>query len=220
MVAGPVFYTKNSRFLNHFQILDLLSLQGATIGGFGLKRPFLCNGANFAYKKAVFLELNGFNGNSNIASGDDIFLLEKIASTYPKQLLYLKNKQAIVSTKAQTSWHALIQQHIRWAAKTSNYNNRFGILTGLTVFFMNALIVLGLALGLFGVIEFKLWFFLLLFKLIIDFALIYKSAVFFKHKITLKHFLPAALLYPFFSVYIALASLFCSYQWKGRRFKK
>ena len=37
----------------------------------------LCNGANLAYKKSIFRELNGFEGNSHISSGDDIFLMEK-----------------------------------------------------------------------------------------------------------------------------------------------
>jgi hypothetical protein len=43
----------------------------------------LCNGANLAYKKTVFTELNGFQGNENIASGDDIFLFEKFYKNIP-----------------------------------------------------------------------------------------------------------------------------------------
>ena len=82
-IAAPVKYNHDNTFLYRFQILDMLSLQGATIGGFGLKKPFLCNGANLAYRKDTFIEVNGFNGNGNIASGDDIFLLEKITKLYP-----------------------------------------------------------------------------------------------------------------------------------------
>jgi hypothetical protein len=55
----------------------LLSLQGATIGSFGIGKGFMCNGANLAYKKSLFQELNGFQGNDTIASGDDVFLLQK-----------------------------------------------------------------------------------------------------------------------------------------------
>jgi hypothetical protein len=54
-----------------------LSLQGATIGSFGIGKGFMCNGANLAYKKSLFQELNGFQGNDTIASGDDVFLLQK-----------------------------------------------------------------------------------------------------------------------------------------------
>ena len=50
-IAAPITYQTNPSFLNRFQALDILSLQGATIGGFGINKPFLCNGANFGYKK-------------------------------------------------------------------------------------------------------------------------------------------------------------------------
>jgi hypothetical protein len=41
------------------------------------RKGFMCNGANLAYKKSLFQELNGFQGNDTIASGDDVFLLQK-----------------------------------------------------------------------------------------------------------------------------------------------
>ena len=74
MVASGVCYVPKSGFLSAFQNLDFLSLQGATIGSFGIEKPFMCNGANFAYSKHFFKELNGFQGNETIASGDDVFL--------------------------------------------------------------------------------------------------------------------------------------------------
>ena len=101
MMVGPVSYNiLNTSFLENFQLLDFLSLQAATLGGFGIKKPFLCNGANLAYKKTVFTELNGFQGNENIASGDDIFLFEKFYKKYPYRVHFLKSNHAIVSTKA------------------------------------------------------------------------------------------------------------------------
>lgn len=51
MLAGPVTYNSNNRLFNAFQTLDFLSLIGATIGAFGIRKPFLCNGANLATKK-------------------------------------------------------------------------------------------------------------------------------------------------------------------------
>jgi hypothetical protein len=40
----------------------------------------MCNGANLAYT-STFRELNGFNDNDKIASGDDVFLLQKSDGT-------------------------------------------------------------------------------------------------------------------------------------------
>jgi hypothetical protein len=77
MIAGAVTYDCKNSFLHHFQQLDLASLQGATIGSFGIGKGFMCNGANLLTKKSLFQELNGFQGNDTIASGDDVFLLQK-----------------------------------------------------------------------------------------------------------------------------------------------
>ena len=84
IVAGPVVCVADDSFLQGFQALDFLSLQGSTMGGFGgrdsilLVRPFMCNGANLCYDKKAFLDLGGYEGNKDIASGDDVFLLEKM----------------------------------------------------------------------------------------------------------------------------------------------
>ena len=219
-IAAPVTYHEENSFLNRFQLLDILSLQGATIGGFGIEKPFLCNGANFAYQKALFTTLNGFEGNANIASGDDVFLLEKVVKKYPKELHYLKCEHAIVKTNSQPTWSTLISQRLRWAAKTSAYNNWFGKLTGLMVLLMNTLLIVLATLSVIGVFKVKTLLYILFIKLNIDFYLIYKSATFFNQKENLKSFVFAFLVYPFFSVYVAFISVFKTYKWKGRSFKK
>lgn len=219
-IAAPVTYFKKNNFLNRFQLLDILSLQGATIGGFGIKIPFLCNGANFAYKKQLFEEVNGFEGNTDNASGDDIFLLEKAVKKYPDQVHYLKCKHAIVFTKAQPTWETLLHQRVRWAAKTSAYNNWFSKITGLIVLLMNALVIsLGL-LTIFGAFNLKTFIYLIIIKFNIDFFLIYKSALFFNQRSVLRSFIVGFLIYPVFSVYVAFVSVFSNYKWKGRTFKK
>ncbi len=219
-IVAPITYTYAANFLDQFQLLDILSLQGATIGGFGINKPFLCNGANFAYEKTLFQELNGFEGNTDIASGDDIFLLEKVAKAYPEQLHYLKCENAIVKTQTQPSWKDLISQRVRWAAKTSAYNNGFGKLTGGIVLLMNGLVILTLLLATLGIFNFKIWVYIVIIKFNIDFFLIYKSAIFFNQKAVLRSFIFGFIIYPFFSFYVAFTSLFKSYKWKGRTFKK
>ena len=90
-IVAPITYHGETSFFNRFQTLDFLSLQGATIGGFGIKKPFMCNGANFAYRKSEFISVNGFEGNNTISSGDDIFILEKILSRDVNKVHYLNN---------------------------------------------------------------------------------------------------------------------------------
>ncbi len=219
-IAAPVSYLLENKLLNKFQVLDFLSLQGATIGGFGINNPFLCNGANFAYRKDIFIEVNGFENNTNIASGDDIFLLEKIAKKYPKQVDFLKCKKAIINTTSQSSWKELLAQRIRWAAKTSSYNNWFGKLTGFIVLLMNSLIIISVILILTSLLKTKILFLIIFIKFNIDVLLIYKSATFYNQKTVLKSFFFAFIIYPFFSVYVAFASLFKGFKWKERTYKK
>lgn len=220
MVAGPVTYHCNKSLFHAFQALDFISLIGATIGGFGIKKPFLSNGANLAYKKDFFETLNGFNGNTNIASGDDIFLMEKALLNNPNTVTFLKNKNAIVITKPLDNLKDLIAQRVRWASKTSNYNNTFAKLVGVLVLFANAILIIGLVIGLIKQINFKTVGILFTLKSCVDFILIYKTSQFLNNKNILHHFLWSCFIYPFFSVYIAFTSLFTTYKWKGRSFKK
>lgn len=216
MIAGAVAYRGKNSFLHHFQQLDLASLQGATIGSFGIEKGFMCNGANLAYTKSLFQELNGFEGNNTIASGDDVFLLQKAIAKFPDKVHYLKSENTIVTTKPLNDWKSLFYQRVRWASKTGSYQSNFGKLLGLVVFGGNICLWF-VAYGLlFGIGNYFLLCLLLLAKLIIDFILIHQTNQFLKTKT--QSFLLSSLLYPFFSVSVALYSLTGKYEWKGRKF--
>lgn len=217
MIAGAVTYDCKPSFLHHFQQLDLTSLQGATIGSFGINKGFMCNGANFAYTKPLFQKLNGFAGNDKIASGDDVFLLQKAIAQFPEKVKYLKSKETIVRTQPTDSWKALFHQRVRWASKTSSYQSRFGIGLGLNVFVGNLSLTLGLIAGFLGWIPFLYVAILWLFKFMIDSVLLYTTHRFLSHS-KMHFWIASSLLYPFFSTAVALYSLFGKYEWKGRRF--
>ena len=219
-IAGPVSYHKTDTFLERFQTLDFLSLIGATIGGFGIRKPFLANGANLAYRKDLFNTLNGFEGNTSVASGDDIFLLEKATNQFPNKVHYLKSNLAIVTTKPQPDFANLISQRIRWAAKTSSYKNLLGKVTGLLVLLMNASIISYLLLTILRLVDFKLLGYIFIIKFSVDFLLIYKTARFFNQSEVLASYWLSSLLYPFFSVYIGIISAFKGYKWKGNYYRK
>jgi cellulose synthase/poly-beta-1,6-N-acetylglucosamine synthase-like glycosyltransferase len=218
MVASGVCYVPKNGFLSAFQNLDFLSLQGATIGSFGINQPFMCNGANFAYSKSFFKELNGFQGNETIASGDDVFLLQKAVSFAPKKVGFLLAKESIVATKPAGTWSELFQQRVRWASKSTGYSSVYGKLLALVVFGGNLAWIVSFLLWLVGLLDQNIFMLFVALKFLIDFILIYKTANFFESK--LQYVLASSLLYPFFSVSVAVYSLFGKYSWKGRNFKK
>ncbi|QZK89270.1 glycosyltransferase [Flavobacterium sp. CHNK8] len=219
MIAGAVTYACNNSFLHQFQQLDLASLQGATIGSFGINKGFICNGANFAYTRSFFQELNGFEGNDKIASGDDVFLLQKAIAKSPKKVHYLKSENNIVTTKPQSNWESLFYQRVRWASKTSSYQSSFGKGLGLIVFAGNLSWVLILGSWFLGLSTFQNTILVCTFKFTVDTILIYKTNHFLSKK-KKQYLLLSSIFYPFFSTSVALYSLFGKYEWKGRKFTK
>lgn len=213
MIASGVYYQTDSSVLDAFQQLDLLSLQGTTIGSFGNSQAFMCNGANFAYTKVFFYELNGFEGNDCIASGDDVFLLQKGMKRNPKKVHFLKSNLALVETQTEKSWSDLFNQRVRWASKTGNYSGIYSKQLGLSVFLMNvSLLVLLISTN------WKSLFVFFLIKFAVDFVLLIQTSQFFKIK--LSHFITSSFIYPFFSSMVVLYSFWGNYSWKGRRFKR
>jgi glycosyltransferase involved in cell wall biosynthesis len=218
MIAGAVTYDCDNSFLHQFQQLDLASLQGATIGSFGMEKGFMCNGANLAYTKTLFQELNGFDGNEKIASGDDVFLLQKAVAQFPYKVHYLKSKNNIVTTGPLNDWKSLFYQRVRWASKTTSYQSSFGKLLGLVVLMGNLCWLLVVGIWAFGLAPIEAVIILSLLKFSVDALLIFKTNTFLGQKT--HYFIFSSLLYPFFSVCVAFYSLFGKYEWKGRAFSK
>ncbi|WP_396170461.1 glycosyltransferase [Flavobacterium sp.] len=219
MVVGAVVYKTKNNWFHHFQQLDLMSLQGTTIGSFGIEKPFMCNGANFAYTKKFFQELGGFRGINSTASGDDVLLLQKAVAANSDKVLYLKNKEFIVKTKPVNDLFVLFMQRVRWASKTTSYKNVYAKSLAVVVLMMNLSLVLGFGfwvLGKIGIWNLSIVFFI---KYIIDYILLYKSNQYLnKGKFLLP--LASSLVYPVFSSLVGVYSLFGSFTWKQRRFSK
>ena len=219
MVVGAVIYKTKNNWFHHFQQLDLMSLQGTTIGSFGIGKPFMCNGANFAYTKKFFQKLGGFGGINSTASGDDVLLLQKAVTANSDKVLYLKNKEFIVKTKPENDLFVLFMQRVRWASKTTSYKNIYAKSLAVVVLLMNLSLVLGFGFWILGKIEIWNLSSIFLIKYLVDYVLLYKSNQYLnKGKFLLP--LASSLVYPVFSSAVGLYSLFGSFTWKGRHFSK
>jgi len=219
-ISAPVKFSLQNSMLFHFQNLNFTSLMGSTLGGFGIDNPFMCNGANLCYHKETFFELKGFEGNTNIASGDDIFLMEKMFRIYPNKVKFLKSKESIVETRSENSWKLFMNQQIRWASKSVSYIIFFAKFVGIIVFLESLMVLI---LGIFTLLFPQFWLtFIIVFaiKIMVDFMLIAQTSVFLKSTKSLKYYLPISLFYPFFIVFTGFLSTFKNYEWKGRSFKK
>lgn len=219
MVVGAVVYKTKNNWFHHFQQMDLLSLQGTTIGSFGIGKPFMCNGANFAYTKKFFDELGGFGGINEQASGDDVFLLQKAVQKNPEKIAYLRNADFIVKTKPENDLFQLFMQRVRWASKTTGYKNTYAKLLAVAVLLMNLCLVVGFIFWMTDRLNGQLLLGAFLVKYAVDYILLYKSNAYLRKR---KFILPMAssIIYPIFSSLVGLYSLFGNFTWKDRLFSK
>jgi cellulose synthase/poly-beta-1,6-N-acetylglucosamine synthase-like glycosyltransferase len=219
MIVGAVMYRAKNNWFHHFQQLDLMSLQGVTIGSFGIGKPFMCNGANFAYTKKIFSEIGGFGGISDKASGDDVFLLQKAVNTNKEKVHYLKNNDVIVKTKPENDLYKLFMQRVRWAGKSTGYKSSYARFLAVVVLLMNLSLTFAFCLLPFAFLNWRILLIAFLIKYIVDYILLYKSNAYLRKG---KFFVPVAssVIYPFFSSLVGIYSLFGSFKWKGRIFRK
>ncbi len=211
-VAGPIKLKASKKRVQQYQKLDTLSLLASTMGSFGIQQPMMCNAANMGFEKQTYLQLQ--NTHTHIASGDDVFTLENFFKTTPSKVHYLNTIDAVVSTYAETSWKAVLQQRVRWAAKSTHYKNIFTKLVGVVVL----LTQLTLVLGIFIKPKTILYFWSL--KLVFDAILITISSKKINEQFSILSYFFVAIVYPFLNTYIGIKALFGGYVWKQRYFKR
>ena len=186
-IAAPVVLNGNNSLLQIFQVIDFIVLQAITGASVHKKIHSMSNGANLAYERKVFYDVNGFEGVDHIASGDDMLLMHKIWKQYPEEVHYLKSKDAIVSTQPMKTWKDFFNQRIRWASKAKKYDDKRIIAVLLLVYLFN-LSFISLAVAGFFCYYYWLWlggFWVA--KTIVEWPLVYSASVFFDKKKILKY---------------------------------
>ncbi|MDX1463029.1 MAG: glycosyl transferase, partial [Marinirhabdus sp.] len=218
-VVAPVDYAlTNESLLQVYQQLDLWSLQAVTMGSYGLNNLLLSNGANFAYQKIVFTAVRGFEGNLHIASGDDMFLLEKFKASFPTDIGYLKSSNAIVTTSPVLSWRNLISQRIRWASKTTQQKSTTTKWVGLVVVANSFILLLIPFLCIFKHDHTQAFLVMFGIKMVVDYLFIQGSAKFFGKQIP-RYFILSFYINAWVTVTVFLLSIVGKYTWKQRTFK-
>ena len=226
-IAAPVAIDCGWSFIQMFQSLDFMTLQGITAAVVNKKQMTMCNGANMAYERAAFYEVGGFAGIDNIASGDDMLLMHKIYKQYPKRVMFLKATDAIVKTAAVNTIKEFFNQRIRWASKADKYDDKRILPVLALVYFFNATMLVLPVIGLFYNAQysmfnvqcsmFSVWFYMLAFKIVAELFFLFPVSSFFGKKNMLWFF---PMLQPFHICYTIIAGWlgkFGKYSWKERK---
>ncbi len=218
-VAGPVRYTREQGFLDRFQSLDFIALQGITVAAVSARLFNMCNGANLLYTKEAFQKVNGFAGIDHIATGDDMLLMEKIDAAYPGKVKYCFSREAIVETLPAAGWKAFIQQRIRWASKSTAYKSVKIKWVLLLVYLVNLCLFGMMLLAPLGFNHLKTALLMILIKTIVEYPLMIRMARFLGKAYILPWFMVAQPFHIIYTVLSASLSFFRRYEWKGRNFK-
>jgi poly-beta-1,6-N-acetyl-D-glucosamine synthase len=218
MVVGPVRLHSPSLFskMQALEFSSLIGVAGATIG-FG--KPIMCNGANLAFKKSAYQEVNGYIGNEQIPSGDDEFLMRKMASRWKDSIRFLNDRQAVVSTLSQKSLVAFIQQRLRWAGKWKHNSSSFTQLVALTILFFNVCFIVFFCWCLLGDPLWKTAVSLWMVKMFAEMLFLFPVSSFLSLRWNWLSFFALQFLYPFYVVFIGVLSQTKGYEWKNRYWK-
>jgi cellulose synthase/poly-beta-1,6-N-acetylglucosamine synthase-like glycosyltransferase len=240
LIAAPVgYYKENTRF-QHFQALDFCGMQAITAAMIRMEIFNMANGANLAYERQAFLDVNGYKDIDHKASGDDMLLVYKIAKRYPDKIRFLKNKASIVLTEPMHSLKDFLQQRFRWTSKSASYQDkRITIILGLVYLFvcsiwLNAFLFIGNIFYSFffadhTIIAFLrflpvfLYLLMLIFQLmcktIIDYQFLRSSSAFFNRHDLMKTFPTSELLHIWYIPFVGTFGNILKYSWKGRKLK-
>lgn len=215
-VAAPVQIAAGANWITQLQASEMVALQLTTIGGFALRKPFMCNGANMSFTKKAFNDVYGYTGNESISSGDDIFLLEKIDALDATTCHYLKDTRAIVTTTPQLTWNATVQQRARWAQKGTKTTSMLNKLVSFQVLAANALFILAPVLFMINTMDFKAWVITVAFKILVDVVVLFVGYRFFENRYWWRYVPVHLIMYPLLVLQVAYKSLF-TVQWQQRQ---
>ncbi len=200
LVSGPVTFGGEKKLFQRLQTIEFASLIGTGAACMQAGQPNMCNGANLAFTKEAYQQVGGYVGSMHIPSGDDEFLLQKIFRKYPKQVAFLKSKQAVVQTEAQPDFRSFYHQRKRWAGKWKLHKKISTAMLALFIFGFHAILLVSGLMVLHGMFPVALMLGLLLAKATVEFLLLDSVLQNLDKKLDVPNFVLLQLIYSTYAV--------------------
>ncbi len=220
LIAAPVVFNNASTSFEKFQVLDFAGMMAITFASLKLGLYNMANGANLAFNKAAFWAVDGYKDIDNIASGDDMLLVYKIAHHYNGNIALAKSKEAIVYTKPLSKINDFLQQRFRWTSKAGKYQDkRITLILALLYFF-----VLSLVINIFCALFISpLYIFVVVFQVLIksifDYRLLKNATSYFNNTELMQSFGKSQLMHILYILFVGTFGNLLKYRWKGRKLK-
>lgn len=215
LCAGRVEIQEGKGFWNHFQQLEMISIQAVSFAFGRLCMPISMSGANLFYPKELFQNLQPYQSNKTIPSGDDIYFLQALKKNNQK-VYFIDQLENRVQTQA-TSVGGYFSQRIRWMKKGSSFTDLHTVLVGMMIFLSAVVFIFATGYQLFTAQWNALLLISLGLKIIVDFLLLFLVTHHWKKKALMIWFIPSFILNMAILSVLPLVGWFIPVSWKGRK---
>jgi len=213
LVIGNAPYFANT-MIQKFLAMEYFSHSTIAAATAGMDYPLTCVGTNMAYRKQVYLEIDGFGEFENVHTGDDDLFLQRVRDNSNWKIRYATAKESQVKNAAPDSFKQFINQRLRYASKGFKYP--LNVTISLTAYyFFNVLLFL---MGLLSFVNnsiFVPFAVILILKGLADFCLMKKSARVLSTKIHFVFFPIVNILHIPYVIFFGLMGNIKKYEWAG-----
>ncbi|MFZ5517765.1 MAG: glycosyltransferase [Candidatus Zhuqueibacterota bacterium] len=218
VVTGLVLFDAGDEktIFHKIQAIEFLGLTMAGIGSIGAGDPIIANGANFAFRRRAFQQVNGYEDETHIISGDDDLLLQKIVRQTDWKVKSVIASDSFVYTRPLSTIVSFLNQRIRWASKGLVYKKFSLVFFLASVYLFYLLLFISIPLTLPYVSNYPYPVAAFTMKLIIDFLLILKGTAVAGRRDLLKYFLIAEIFQIPYIIYVGFTGILGQFNWKGR----
>jgi len=201
--------------LKRLEQTEFMSLAGVTGAMAARNQAAMANGASLLVSRGLMQSYVESSSDKQISSGDDMFILG-LAKKQKLNIQYCFDSRCIVHAKGNESLQEYFDQRIRWASKMRAGKNLPGTGLGAIVILFQLFFIVAICY----LIYIENWHFaFILFgaKGFAEFLFSRRIARFFGYSEWLDNFsIFGTILYPFTSLFTAIASIFYRPKWKGR----
>ena len=210
MILGEVYQRPGKGFASHFGRFEFSALQAITEAAVVAGCPVMCNAANMAIRRDVYLKHSGAL-RDDIPSGDDIFLLHAVKRG-GGTVRYAADRAAAVVTAGAVTAAALFRQRARWASKAYFYRDGATLTLAAVTAACNAAVTAAALASVISAKHLPLLALMYAIRLVPDYLITYYNLKKREEPPPLPLFLISELIYPFYFITVAMLSLFPSSQ--------
>ncbi len=218
MVIGYAPYRTTppfNKWIHRILALEYFSHAAIAAASTGLGYPATCVGTNIAYRKSLFLSLNGFGPYKKYLSGDDDLFLQRVREETDWAIRYAYQKEAQVFNNPPLSFKKFYQQRLRYTSKSYLYPASVTFALG-GIYLMNLLLLVLIPYQIITGIGLPGGLGALLLKICSEFLFLKKAARSLNENRSLSLFFPASLFHVPYVVYFGIAGLILNYEWGAR----